>query len=94
MSLTFEWDEAKARTNFRKHHVRFEEAKTVFSDPFSLTIPDPDHSIHEDRFVDIGYSSDRRILVVVYTEREQNIRIISCREATRAERRAYEEYDI
>ena len=94
MSLTFEWDEEKARKNLRKHQVPFEEAKTVFLDPFSVTIPDPDHSLDESRFVDIGYSSAERMLVVVYTEREARIRIISCREATRAERKVYEEYDI
>ena len=94
MSLTFEWDESKARENLRKHQVRFEEAKTIFADPFSVTIPDPDHSLDESRFVDIGYSAAGRILVVVYTERGENIRIISSRQATRAERKVYEEYDV
>jgi uncharacterized DUF497 family protein len=92
MSLTFEWDEQKAEQNLRKHRVSFEEAKTVFGDPFSITIPDPQHSASESRYVDIGYSSQGQLLVVVYTEREPNIRIISCRRATQRERRAYEEY--
>jgi uncharacterized DUF497 family protein len=94
MSLTFEWDEQKAEQNLRKHQVDFEEAKTVFGDPYAITIPDPQHSASESRYVDIGYSSRRRLLVVVYTERGPNIRIISCRRATRRERRVYEEYDF
>ena len=91
MDLTFEWDEDKARENLRKHKVSFDEAKTVFLDPFSVTIPDPDHSIDEERFVDIGTSVNGRVLVVVYTERGANIRLISCRKATSSERRKYEE---
>ena len=94
MSLTFEWDEQKAEQNLRKHQVSFMEAKTVFGDPFSITIPDPQHSADESRYVDIGYSSQGRLLVVVYTEREPNIRIINCRRATQHERRVYEEYDF
>jgi hypothetical protein len=94
MSLTFEWDEQKAEQNLRKHQVDFEEAKTVFGDPYAITIPDPQHSAGESRYIDIGYSSRRRLLVVVYTERGPNIRIISCRRATRRERRVYEEYDF
>jgi uncharacterized DUF497 family protein len=69
MSLTFEWDEQKAEQNLRKHQVSFEEAKTIFGDPFSITIPDPEHSASESRYVDIGYSSQGQLLVVVYTER-------------------------
>ena len=94
MSLTFEWDEQKAEQNLRKHKVSFEEAKTIFGDPFSITIPDPEHSASESRYVDIGYSSQGQLLVVVYTEREPNIRIICCRRATQRERRAYEEYNF
>lgn len=94
MSLTFEWDEQKAEQNLRKHQVDFQEAKTVFGDPYAITIPDPQHSADESRNIDIGYSSRRRLLVVVYTERGPSIRIISCRRATRRERRVYEEYDF
>lgn len=90
MDLTFEWDEEKANENLRKHKVGFEEAKTVFNDPFSITIQDPQHSIGEHRYIDIGYSSRGRILVVVYIERKSNIRIISCRKATKSEVRVYE----
>lgn len=91
MELTFEWDEYKARENLGKHKVSFDEAKTVFLDPFSVTIPDPDHSLDEERFVDIGTSVNGRVLVIVYTERGANIRLISCRKATPFERREYEE---
>jgi hypothetical protein len=91
MALTFEWDEVKAAANVRKHRVSFDEAKTVFGDPLSLTNADPDHSTDEERFVDIGMSTQGRVLVVVYTEREQTIRLVSCRLATRRERRIYEQ---
>lgn len=91
MNLTFEWDEAKANANLRKHGVSFEEAKTVFTDPLSLTKPDPLHSEDEERYVDIGRSVEGRLLVVIYTERRSAIRLISCRTATQVERRSYEE---
>lgn len=90
MGLTFEWDKDKARRNRSKHRVSFEEASTVFSDPFSRTIADPLHSEHEDRSVILG-ESHRRLLVVVFTERGENIRIISARTASRRERKDYEE---
>jgi len=86
-----EWDEEKAQANLQKHGVSFEEADSVFDDPLSITIPDPDHSIGEDRYIDIGQSSKKRILVVVYAERRKRIRLISARLATRAERKKYEE---
>ncbi len=84
MSLTFEWDQNKSEANERKHGVAFEEAKTVFNDPFAITIDDPDHSDDEYRYVDIRFSSRYRILVVWYTERNENIRITGCRKATSA----------
>ena len=90
MTLNFEWDEEKAKANLRNHRVSFEEASTVFSDPFSITIPDPDHQT-EQRYIDIGNSDRGQVLVVVYTERGARIRIISCRKATPTERRRYEE---
>ncbi|MEK7327999.1 MAG: BrnT family toxin [Chloroflexota bacterium] len=86
-----EWDEAKAEANLQKHGVSFEEAETVFDDPLSLTVLDPDHSVDEERFVDIGQSDKKRLLVVVYTERRKKLRLISARLATRAERITYEE---
>ncbi len=91
MKLNFEWDEEKAKANLQKHKVSFDEAITVFIDPFSITIPDPDHSVEEQRYIDIGRSDKGHVLVVVYTERGQNIRIISCRKATSSERKLYEE---
>ncbi|MGH7233059.1 MAG: BrnT family toxin [Nitrospiraceae bacterium] len=90
MKLSFEWDERKARANLKKHKVGFDEATTVFTDPFSITIHDPDHSGHEQRYIDIGSSDKGRVLVVVYTERGSIIRLVSCRKATPSERKRYE----
>lgn len=90
MALNFEWNEEKARANLKKHSVSFEEAMTVFDDPFSITIDDTLHSTEEERFLIIGYSQVQRLLVVVHTERRDNIRLISARIATRSERRIYE----
>ena len=91
MTLPFDWDEEKAEENIKKHNVSFDEAKSVFGDPFGLTIDDPDHSEMEQRLIDIGYSKNGRILVVVYTERGPKTRIISCRKATLTERKKYEQ---
>jgi uncharacterized DUF497 family protein len=91
MSLEFEWDDDKAKKNLKKHGVSFEEASSVFGDPLALTIPDPLHSVEEDRFITLGESHRRRLLVVVSTERGDRIRIISARVATRRERKNYEE---
>ena len=89
--LPFEWDANKAASNLAKHAVSFEEAATVFGDPVSITIPDPAHSQIEVRFVILGRSHHGRLLVVVHTERGDNIRIISARLASRHERKQYEE---
>jgi uncharacterized DUF497 family protein len=89
--MEFEWDKDKAKKNLARHKVEFGEASTVFSDPLSLTFPDPDHSIEEDRYIIIGASDRGRILVVSHTDREDRIRIISARKATKRERKAYEE---
>lgn len=94
MTLFFEWDEEKAEANLKKHNVSFEDAASVFFDPFSITIPDPDHSDEEERYIDIGISNNGQILVVVYTERSSNIRIISSRTATSKERKIYETGNI
>jgi hypothetical protein len=91
MKLGFEWDEEKAKANLKKHRVGFDEATTVFTDPFSVTIHDPDHSADEQRYIDIGSSDRGRVLVVVYTEPGSNMRIVSCRKATSSERKFYEE---
>lgn len=89
--MDFEWDEAKAETNERKHGVAFSEALTVFADPLSLTGFDPGHSDDEDRFITMGTSVAGRLLVVSHTERDDNVRIISSREASRKERKDYED---
>jgi uncharacterized DUF497 family protein len=86
-----EWDESKSLLNEKKHRVSFEEAATVFTDPFEISIDDPDHAFEEHRFVSIGESLRRRLLVVSYTERGDRIRIINARTPTKRERRAYEE---
>ena len=91
MDLQVEWDEAKATANVHKHGVSFEEAITIFGDPTTITIFDAEHSDAEDRFIDIGLSASGRVLVVVYTERGPRICVISCRKATPAERRQYEQ---
>jgi uncharacterized DUF497 family protein len=90
MPLTFEWHPPKARSNFANHGVGFEEASTVFGDPLSLTIPDPEHSRMEERFVTMGTAFTGKLLVVVHTDRGDNIRIISARRASRRERKSYE----
>lgn len=90
---TFEWDREKAKANNHKHGVAFDEAQTVFSDDLSLSKPDDLHSDEEERSLIIGMSNQGRLLVVVYTERGQSIRLISARLATRMERNQYEELD-
>lgn len=90
--MEFEWDQDKAARNEKKHGITFVEATTVFSDPLELTISDPDHSTGEYRFLSIGRSNLRNLLVVSYTERLQNhIRIISARKATGQEQKYYEQ---
>lgn len=96
MNLIFDWDDKKARRNLKDHEVSFEEAKTVFNDPLLVTFSDDGHSDYEERLISIGISSNRRLLLVVHTEHESDtdtitIRIISCRKATKHERRTYEE---
>ena len=89
--MKFVWDPEKAESNAQKHRVTFTEAATSFGDPLSVTIRDPDASAEEDRFVLLGLSTRRRLLVVVHVERGDTIRLISARTAQPAERRAYEE---
>jgi len=92
MPLTFEWDSRKARSNLAKHGVGFQEASTIFGDPLSLTIPDPEHSLSEERYITVGRAFSGKLLVVVHTERGDNIRIISARRASRRERKFYEKF--
>jgi uncharacterized DUF497 family protein len=89
--MDFEWDDDKAIRNEAKHRVSFAEATTAFGDPLSLTIPDPDHSVEEDRLILLGQTYLGRIVVVVHVERGETVRLISARLATRNERRTYEE---
>jgi uncharacterized DUF497 family protein len=88
--MQFEWDRGKAEANRRKHRVSFDEAATVFFDPLSMTIPDPDHSAGEARFLTLGASSKGRVLVVAHTEEGSVLRIISARVASASERKRHE----
>ena len=88
--MKFEWDPRKARENVRNHGVSFEEAITVFSDWESITIPDPDHSVGEERWIILGISKRDNLLVVVHTERGEFVRIISAWHASARQRRQYE----
>jgi uncharacterized DUF497 family protein len=92
MALTFEWDPKKAASNLEKHGVSFEEATGVFADPNALTIPDPQHSGPEQRQITMGRALNSKILVVVHTERGDNLRIISARRANARERKTYASY--
>lgn len=88
--MQFEWDTKKAEQNIKKHGVSFDEAVTIFYDPLSATFDDPDHSIGEQRYITIGFSSQGLLLVVAHAERKKNIRIISARPATSQERKKHE----
>lgn len=89
--MEFEWDDAKAEANLQKHSVSFAEAMTVFADPLSLTGYDPSHSEDEDRYLTMGLSSSGRLVLVSHTDRDGAIRLISAREASRRERKDYED---
>jgi uncharacterized protein len=86
------WDPAKARVNKEKHGIEFEEAATIFRDPLLLIMPDPEHSQEEERWIALGRSVRQLLLVVVHTEDERTIRIISARRAAPRERRQYEQH--
>ena len=87
--MDFEWDPAKARSNFTKHGICFSDVEPAFYDQYAISMPDPGVS-SEERFVLIGMDAIGRIVVVVYTYRGSSIRIISARAATRSERKSYE----
>jgi uncharacterized DUF497 family protein len=91
MALRFLWDPRKVASNVPTHGVGFREATIVFDDSLSVTVSDPDHSVNEERFLLLGLSNRRRLLVVAHSERGESIRIISARRANRRERRMYEE---
>jgi uncharacterized protein len=89
--ILFEWDPRKAKKNLALHGITFDEASTAFQDTLSLTIFDPLHSEKEDRFILIGNSRNNHVLIIIYTERANHIRLISARKATQNERKQYEE---
>jgi uncharacterized protein len=89
--MELEWDPAKAAENLRKHGISFTEAATVLGDFLAVTVPDPDHSATESRYITIGMSNRRRLLMVAHAERHERIRIVSARKLTHNERRACEE---
>jgi uncharacterized DUF497 family protein len=96
MRIEFEWDPEKAASNAAKHRVTFQEAMSVFMDPFARTILNPDHSADEERWVTMGEASTGNLLVVVHTWREIDpfrtaVRIISARRPTSRETRQYRE---
>jgi uncharacterized protein len=88
--MRFEWDENKAESNFVKHGIQFEEAVTVFADPYLIFTEDSSHSQAEEREWAIGEAEDGSIVVVVFTMRGERIRIISARKATKKECQQYE----
>ena len=90
MGLKFEWDRRKSILNIKKHGVSFEDAATAFGDPLSVTIHDPKHSDDEDRFLLLGETQDKKLVVVAHTDRKDTIRLINARPATRQERKDYE----
>ena len=89
--MGYEWDQEKAASNLEKHGVSFDEAVTIFDDPFYIDFYDPDHSLDEHRYLLIRQSTGGRLLIVSYTERDEVVRLISAREVTSSERKAYEE---
>jgi uncharacterized protein len=91
--MNFEWHPSKAERNHAKHGVSFEEATTIFDDPLADVVPDLDHSVEEDRFICMGTSEQGRLLVVVFTEAGDTIRIVSARQATPKEKKHYETYN-
>lgn len=88
--MRVEWDSRKAARNRAKHGISFEEAATVFGDPLGRIVDDPRHSEGEQRYVLLGHSQEQRLVAVMFTERDEAIRIISARLATQQERKDYE----
>jgi len=87
--MNYQWDPAKAKANVKKHGVEFADAVGVFDDPGALTIEDPD-SEEEQRFLAIGLDVLGRLIVVAFTYRGDDLRLISARKATRKEISIYE----
>ena len=88
--MRFEWDHEKAAANITRHGVSFEEASTIFGDRLATTIPDPDHSVYEERWLTTGLSNKGRLLIAWHTDRSEVVRIIGAREVMAKERRVYE----
>ena len=91
MTYQFAWDPKKAKSNLKKHDVSFEEASTIFDDPQYITFLDEEHSADEERYITIGLSNKSRLLMAAHTERDDRIRIISARKATKNEEIYYQE---
>jgi len=93
--MKFEWDEVKSQSNLVKHGVSFQEASEVFSDPLHLSVLDQRFEYFEERWITVGLSNGKRLLVVanLYFDRklEEVVRIVSAREATKNEQRQYED---
>lgn len=89
--MEFEWDQSKAAANLKKHGVSFEEAKTVFDNPLAVIFGDEAHSVDEQREIIIGHSRQNRLLLIAFTARSGNVRVISARLTTRKEREDYEQ---
>ena len=89
--MRFEWDAGKASSNLRRHSVSFPDAITIFADPLARIHADPDHSTGESREIIIGRTANGQLLLVSFVEREDSVRLISARRATRRERHEYEE---
>ncbi len=88
--MRFAWDPEKAAANRAKHGVSFDEASSVLGDLLATTVPDPEHSVGERRFLTTGMSNQQRVVIVWHADEEDAIRVIGAREATRRERRIYE----
>ena len=89
--MKFEWDNKKSESNLKKHQVSFEEGASIFGDALAFTFRDPDHSVGEIRYLTFGISQNGNLLVLSHTYRNDLVRIISVRRATRMERKIYEE---
>ena len=87
--MDIEWDPAKARSNLKKHGISFSDVEVVFGDPFAISMAD-ERSEGEERFITIGSDAVGRVVVVCYTYRDEQVRLISARSAVRSERAEYE----
>ena len=89
--IEFEWDQYNINKSWGKHKVKFSEAEEVFLTPEFMVLPDPTHSISEKRYIALGKTRIGRLLLVVFTQRDKKIRIISARDMNKKERRYYDE---